>query len=66
MNPNVGNTDRLIRLVVGIALVALALITKMYWLLAFAALALVTAALRFCPLWLVLGIRTLKNKLGAK
>lgn len=64
MKTNVGSTDRLVRIAVGVALVVVAITTKLYWLLALAAIALVTGFMRFCPLWLVLRINTLKKAVG--
>jgi hypothetical protein len=64
---NVGSIDRLIRTVLGIGLVALALagslaapLVVVVWLAA--AIALVTGAIGFCPLYFVLGISTAGNR----
>ena len=64
---NVGSIDRLIRIVLGIGLVALALagslaapLVVVVWLAA--AIALVTGAIGFCPLYFVLGISTAGNR----
>jgi hypothetical protein len=64
---NVGSIDRLIRIVLGTGLVALALagslaapLVVVLWLVA--AIALVTGAIGFCPLYFVLGISTAGNR----
>ena len=67
MTKNVGNADRIIRVVIAIAAVAGAAAVGFgsigAWLLiAVAAIMLVTAAVGFCPLYRVLGIRTTKAK----
>ena len=61
MNADVGLTDRRVRFAIGLVLVLVAIVTQQWWLLALAAIALVTAALRFCPLWVVLRVNTLKK-----
>ncbi|HWL62687.1 MAG TPA: DUF2892 domain-containing protein [Steroidobacteraceae bacterium] len=58
MEKNVGNLDKLIRVVVGVALLAMVFIgpkTPWGWL---GLIPLATAALGWCPLYRVLGIRT--------
>jgi len=62
MKKNIGNTDRLIRLIVGVVLVVLAAVIPFWWLLIPAAIALATAAVRTCPLYLPFGINTNKEK----
>ena len=64
---NVGSIDRVARMVLGIALVAVALggsvagpLLAAAWVVA--AIALVTGALGFCPLYFVLGISTAGNR----
>jgi hypothetical protein len=63
MTSNVGTIDRVIRIVLGIVLVALGLSHTVTGGLAIAAyvvgvLALVTGVLRYCPAWSILGITT--------
>jgi hypothetical protein len=63
MKPNVGGIDRIGRIVIGIVLliVGLAAPIDMTWrivALVVAAVALVTAAVRFCPANAILGIDT--------
>jgi hypothetical protein len=58
VNKNVGNFDKVIRAVVGIALVAMVFVgpqTPWGWL---GLIPLVTAVLGWCPLYSMLGIRT--------
>ena len=58
MNTNIGSTDRLLRIVVGIALLSLVFVgphTAWGWL---GLVPLATGLLRFCPLYTVLGIRS--------
>jgi hypothetical protein len=65
MKSNVGGIDRTLRIIVGIVLllVGLAAPLEMTWrivALAVAAIALVTAFVRFCPINAMLGINTCK------
>lgn len=62
MKKNIGKTDRLIRLAVGAVLVILAAVIPFWWLLIPAAIALATAAVERCPLYLPFHIRTNKGK----
>jgi hypothetical protein len=60
---NVGGVDRGIRLILGIGLLALALLHVVTGTLAIAAyvvggIALVTGLIRFCPAWSIFGINT--------
>ena len=64
---NVGSVDRIVRVVVGIALVAFALtgslsgsLLAVAWVVA--AILLVTGAIGFCPLYLALRISTVGNR----
>jgi hypothetical protein len=64
---NVGTIDRLIRIVLGIGLAAIALGASLaapllVVVLLAAAIALVTGAIGFCPLYFVLGISTVGNR----
>ncbi len=63
MTCNVGGADRGIRLVIGIALLALAFTHVVTGTMAIAAyvvggIALVTGLARFCPAWTIFGINT--------
>lgn len=58
MDKNVGSVDRLVRVVVGIALIAMVFVgpqTPWGWI---GIVPLVTAGLSWCPLYTVLGIQT--------
>ena len=68
MKPNVGLADRVVRMTIGLIALAFAFLGPLAaaggwgWdrlvLLAVAAIMIATSALRFCPLYRVLGIRT--------
>lgn len=64
MKVNVGSTDRLIRLIAGVLLIALAIFAVQgvwAWMLGIVGVVLIgTGALRFCPLYRLLGISTSK------
>ena len=54
---NIGNTDRLIRIVLGVAIAVLGIVFKS-WLGLIALVPLGTAAVSTCPLYLPFGIST--------
>jgi hypothetical protein len=63
MKCNVGGADRGIRLILGVVLLALAMMHVVTGTLAIVAyvvgaIALVTAVIRFCPAWSIFGINT--------
>jgi hypothetical protein len=61
LTANVGTTDRLIRIVVGVVLIALTLMGQIGiwgWL---GVVLLATAFLKFCPAYTLFGIRTCKT-----
>ena len=60
MTPNVGTADRIIRILVGVGLLSLFVILdgNARWLGLIGLVPLLTAGMRFCPLYTVLGIRT--------
>ena len=62
MNPNVGTADRIIRLLVGLGLLSLLVVLdgNARWFGLIGLVPLLTAGIRFCPLYTVLGIRTCK------
>lgn len=62
MNPNVGNVDRIIRVLVGLGLLSLFVILdgNARWFGLIGLVPLLTAGIRFCPLYTLLGIRTCK------
>ena len=60
MKKNIGTVDRNIRIVIAIIVGCLGIWFKSWWGL-LALLPLVTALLRFCPVYLLLGISTNKS-----
>ncbi len=66
MSVNVGPADRLIRLIAGVVLVALALTgllphPALFWISLVAGVIMIaTAAFRFCPLYRLIGLSTSK------
>jgi len=65
MTCNVGTTERIIRFVVALGLMAWAFLglegTPRYIVFGLAFVPLLTALFRFCPLWVALGINTCKE-----
>lgn len=61
MKTNIGSSDRIIRFVLGIIIIALGLYYKSWWGL-IGIIPLFTAAVRWCPLYLPFGISTFKSK----
>jgi type IV secretory pathway TrbD component len=61
MKCNIGNTDRTLRILFGLAIGAAGLVTKSWWGL-IGILPLGTALARFCPLYVLLGVSTMENK----
>ena len=59
MKCNVGNTDRTLRLIVGCAIIGAGVFYH-NWLGAIGFVPLLTATIRFCPAYTILGIRTNK------
>ena len=58
MKFNVGGLDRLLRIVVGLALIALAATHVVGWWGWLGVIPLLTGIVRFCPVYRLLGIRT--------
>lgn len=60
MTANIGSTDRMVRLVAGLALLSLLFVLEgsARWIGLVGLVPLLTAGLRFCPLYTLLGIRT--------
>ncbi|MDE2305370.1 MAG: DUF2892 domain-containing protein [Gammaproteobacteria bacterium] len=58
MNLNVGTTDRVIRILAGLALIALAATGRIGWWGYIGVIPLLTGVFRFCPAYLLFGIRT--------
>jgi hypothetical protein len=60
MTANVGNVDRVIRIILGLALIAMVFVgpqTPLGWI---GIVPLATALIGFCPIYRILGIRTCK------
>jgi Protein of unknown function (DUF2892). len=61
---NIGNTDRIIRVIVGLGLLSLLVVlngnARLWGLLGL--IPLITAFIGFCPLYSLVGIKTLKRK----
>ncbi|OFY16574.1 MAG: hypothetical protein A2X11_12650 [Bacteroidetes bacterium GWE2_42_24] len=57
MKKNVGNTDRIIRIAIGLAIGAAGIWFESYWGL-LGLIPIITAFIRFCPLYCPLGLDT--------
>jgi hypothetical protein len=64
MNPNVGNTDRVIRVALGVVLLSLLFVLdgNIRWVGLLGLVMLGPAAVRFCPLYPVIGLNTCEKK----
>lgn len=60
MKPNVGNTEKIIRVIIGVALLSLLFVLEgnMRYLGLIGIIPLATAAVSWCPIWALLGINT--------
>ncbi|MFA5521963.1 MAG: DUF2892 domain-containing protein [Castellaniella sp.] len=58
MTANIGSTDRLLRIVVGLILIALAATGNLGWWAYIGVVPLVTGLFRFCPMYRLLGLST--------
>jgi hypothetical protein len=63
MTCNIGKTDRIVRVIAGVAIAALGFYFKSWWGL-LAIIPLLTAALGNCPLYVPFKISTVKKKEG--
>jgi len=61
MKQNIGNTDKIIRIVLGIVIAALGYYYKSWWGL-IAVIPFLTAIISFCPIYPIFGISTKKGK----
>ncbi len=61
MQPNMGTVDRVIRIIIGIAILALGVIFRSWWGL-LGLLPLLIASINFCPLYAAIGVKTNKAK----
>lgn len=66
MKANVGNLDRALRIVLGLALLAMFVIADapLKYVGLIGVIPLVTAFVRFCPLYAVLGVNTCPRRVG--
>jgi len=58
MKPNVGNIDRLVRIIAGLALITLAALGRIGWWGYIGVVPLASGFLRFCPAYTLLGLRS--------
>ena len=58
MKPNIGTIDRVLRILVGLGLIAYGIINQS-WIGAIGAVPLITALFRFCPVYCPLGVSTI-------
>ncbi len=61
MKQNVGGIDRILRLVVGLALIAWGVVAQNWW-GAIGIIPLFTAAIGWCPLYPLIGLSTCKTE----
>lgn len=57
---NIGSADRIIRIILGVGIIALGVVFKS-WLGLIGIIPLATAAVRTCPLYLPFGLSTIKK-----
>ena len=65
MERNVGTIDKVIRVLIAIALVVVGIVgdgAGLWWIAIVALLPLVTAGVGFCPLYRLIGVKTIKVK----
>ena len=60
MQANIGKTEKIIRIIVGIAIVATGVAYQSWW-GAVGVIPLVTALINYCPAWSIFGINTCKS-----
>jgi sulfite exporter TauE/SafE len=61
MNKNVGNVDRAVRVVAGVAIIAAGLYFKSWWGVV-GAVPLLTGIVRWCPVYLPFGLSTCRTR----
>ena len=61
MKKNVGRSEKIIRLILAVIFAIVGYLTGIWWLYIVTALLLVTAAIGYCPLWVLLKIDTTKK-----
>lgn len=60
MKANVGNSDRIIRFILGAVIIALGFYFKSWWGVV-AIVPILTGLLNFCPIYNIIGVSTKKN-----
>lgn len=60
MKANIGSIDRAVRFIIGLILIGLSAFGVIGWWGWLGAVLVVTAVIRFCPLYRLIGIRTCK------
>jgi hypothetical protein len=65
MKKNVGNVDKVFRVILGVAVILLGIIYQSWWGL-IGIIPLFTGIMGSCPLYLILGLSTLKKNPAAK
>jgi hypothetical protein len=59
MKVNVGSADKVVRIILGLVIIAIGLVYKSWWGLV-GLLPLATALINFCPLYTLIGVSTRK------
>ena len=65
MKKNVGSVDKVVRLIIGLVIIALGILYQSWWGLV-GIIPIFTAAMGWCPTYLPFGISTCKTKAEAK
>ena len=65
MKANIGNIDRIIRIVIGLAVILIGIVYQNWW-GAIGIVPLLTAFIRWCPLYNPFGISTCRKESGSK
>ena len=60
MKKNVGNADRILRVIIGIGIIGAGVYYQSWW-GAIGAIPIVTAAMNFCPAYAILGLSSAKK-----
>jgi hypothetical protein len=60
MQANIGKTEKIIRIIVGVAIIVAGVIFQSWW-GAIGAIPLITGLINYCPAWSIFGINTCKT-----
>jgi hypothetical protein len=60
MQANIGKTEKIIRIIVGVAIIVAGVIFQSWW-GAIGAIPLITGLIDYCPAWSIFGINTCKT-----